>query len=49
MLDRVGEPPVQVLAAVLGSHPPFAPVKVSRRGDLEGPGLGRGGARQRRG
>ena len=49
MLDRVGEPPVEVLAALVGSHPPFAPVKVPRRGDLEGLGLGRGGAHRRRG
>jgi hypothetical protein len=46
MLDRVGEPPAQVLAALVGSHAPFAPVKVTRRGDLEGLGLGRGGARR---
>ena len=49
MLDRMGEAPAQVLAALVGPHAPFAPVKVTRRGDLEGLGLGRGGARRWRG
>jgi hypothetical protein len=48
MRYSVRQPPAQVVAALVGSHPPLAAVKVPRRGELEGLGLSGGVARRRR-